>query len=475
MSKVAPGTTTGHLAANRLHRTLGSFEVLLLTLSCLSPVLSIYGLGSDVLIHAGTGAASMFAVGIAAAAVWAIVYAELASAYPYAGGDYVGVAVVLGPWAGFASLTLWAATSGPTLGFTARTVATYVAELAPSASPTVVTYATLAGALAIALMAVRTSAWVTGIFLGIELLAVVAMAAAGLWHPARSLSSVVLHPVALASTGSLVPAGLGALALAGVSAAFATTGGNQAIAFGEELDDPHRRMGNVILLAALTGAFATAIPVIAVVIGAEDLRAVLGSPAPFSAFFASVAGTAAGHALSLGVVIAVFNALIATIMFYARLFFSMGRDQIFNATANRVLSRVHAVSGVPRAATLAVGAFAAACCLLDSHTLVVFISGLTVYSLGLVSVAVLVGRRRGLTGQPGFWRSPLFPLAPVLGMLLAVAFGVAELLDADAGRPSLLLLGGLIALGLLWHHAVLQRREGGWRPRTEAVPAPMRG
>jgi amino acid transporter len=452
-----------------LHRTLGSFAVLLLTLSCLSPVLSIYGLGSDVLIHAGTGAAAMFAIGIAAAVVWAMVYAELASAYPYAGGDYVGVAAVLGPWAGFASLTLWAATSGPSLGFTARTIATYVVELWPAAPPAAVTFGALAAALAIALMAVRTSTWVTGVFLGIELLAVVAMAAAGLLHPARSLSSVILHPMALGPTGLLEPAGFAALALAGVSAAFATIGGNQAIAFGDELRDPHRRMGNVILLAALTGAFATAIPVIAVVIGAGDLRAVLVSPAPFSAFFASVAGTVAGHALSLGVAIAVFNALIAALMFYARLFFSMGRDEIFNATTNRVLSHVNAVSGVPRAATLAAAAFAAACCLLDSHTLVVFISGLTVYSLGLVSVAVLTGRRRGLTGQPGYWRSPWFPLGPVLGILLAAAFGAAEIVDADAGRPSLLLLGGVIAIGLVWHHQVLQRRTGGWSPRMEPV------
>jgi hypothetical protein len=40
--------------ANQLRRKLASFGVLLLTLSCLSPVLSIYGVGSDVLLHAGS-------------------------------------------------------------------------------------------------------------------------------------------------------------------------------------------------------------------------------------------------------------------------------------------------------------------------------------------------------------------------------------------------------------------------------------
>jgi len=164
--------------------------------------------------------------------------------------------------------------------------------------------------------------------------------------------------------------------------------------------------------------------------------------------------------------VAIFNALIATIMFSARLFFSLGRDKIFHPMVNAMLASVHRSSGAPRAATWTVGMFSAACCLLDTHLLVVFISGLTVYCLGLVSVAVLVGRRRRLTGQPGYWRSPLFPLAPVLGLTLAGAFGVADLLDADAGRPSLLVLGTMILVGLLWHYFVLRRRAGGWAPRV---------
>ena len=418
------------------------------------------------LLHAGTGAAGMFICGIGVAVVWAVVYAELGSAYPYAGGDYVGVGSILGPWAGFASLTIWAVTAGPTTAFLAKTIATYFTDLVPAAPPMIVTFGALGAAIAVALLAVRTSAFVTGIFLAIEGLAVLVLIGAGLWHPVRSLTEVVLHPVTLGAAGTLGPVAIGAMALAGVSAAYATTGGNQAIAFGEELGDPHRNMGRVILLAGLIGALATAVPVIAVVIGAIDLPSLQRSPAPFSAFFAAVAGTAAGHALSAAVIVAIFNALIAQVMFLARLFFSMGRDDIFHSSINAILARVHRSSGSPRAATLAVGVISAACCLLDTHLLVVFISGLTVYSLGLVSIAVLVGRRRRLTGQPGYWRSPLFPLAPVLGLILALGFGVADLLDADAGRPSLLLLGAVIIAGLLWHHFVLRRRANGWAPQV---------
>lgn len=458
-------TRTGE--ANRLHRQLASFGVLLLTLSCLSPVLSIYGIGSDVLLHAGTGAAGMFMVGIGAAIVWAVVYAELGSAYPYAGGDYVGVGSILGPWAGFASLTAWAVTAGPTVAFLARTIATYFSDLVPTAAPMIVTFTALGAAIGVASLAVRTSALVTGVFLVIEMLAVLALIGAGFWRPVRSLAEVILHPVTLQAAGTVGPVAFGAMALAGVSAAYATAGGNQAIAFGEELTEPHRYMGKVILLAGLIGAFATAVPVVAVVIGTGDLSVILRSPAPFSEFVASVAGPAFGHALSAGVIVAIFNALIATIMFDARLFFSLGRDAVFHPAVNTVLAGVHHASGAPRAATYAVGAVSAACCLLDTHLLIVFISGLTVYSLGLVSVAVLVGRRRRLTGQPGFWRSALYPLAPLLGVILALGFAVADLLDADVGRPSLLILGAMILAGLLWQHFVLGRRPNGWAPRVE--------
>jgi hypothetical protein len=79
---------------------------------------------------------------------------------------------------------------------------------------------------------------------------------------------------------------------------------------------------------------------------------------------------------------------------------------------------------------------------------------------------VLVGRARGMTGQPGLWRMWLYPLIPLLGVVLALAFAAADLLDADAGRPSLLILGAIIAASLLWHHFVLRRRAGGWTPRT---------
>jgi amino acid transporter len=149
------------------------------------------------------------------------------------------------------------------------------------------------------------------------------------------------------------------------------------------------------------------------------------------------------------------------------LIFSIGRDEIFHPSINRLLARVDPKSGAPRAATLVLGLFTAACCLLPSHVLLIFSSGIVVSSLAMVSLAVLVGRMKGLTGQPGYWRAPLFPLAPILGLGLAGVFLVSDLMDADAGRPSILILIGVMVAAFLWWRFVVSRRPGGWTPRLD--------
>ncbi|MGH8289416.1 MAG: hypothetical protein ACREV7_10360 [Steroidobacteraceae bacterium] len=80
---------------------------------------------------------------------------------------------------------------------------------------------------------------------------------------------------------------------------------------GEELIDPHRNMGRVILIACLVGAVATAFPVIAAAWSSGGHPEIFRSDAPFSALLTSLAGPIAGKSLSAAVALAVFNALIA--------------------------------------------------------------------------------------------------------------------------------------------------------------------
>ena len=69
-------------ASGSLARVLSPFEVVLLTLSALSPVLSVFIGGNAVLHMAGTGAALAFLLGGLFNACFCLLYAEIGAAFP---------------------------------------------------------------------------------------------------------------------------------------------------------------------------------------------------------------------------------------------------------------------------------------------------------------------------------------------------------------------------------------------------------
>jgi L-asparagine transporter-like permease len=89
-------------------------------------------------------------------------------------------------------------------------------------------------------------------------------------------------------------------------------------------------------------------------------------------------------------------------------------------------------------------------------------TGIVVIYAG-VSVAVIVGRLNGSTA-PGHYRMPLYPLAPVLSLVALAAVVVANLIDPEVGRPSLIANIAVMALCALYYVLYLRRR-GGWQLR----------
>ena len=78
--------------------------VLFLTLSVATPASSVFVIIPGMLQVAGTGTIwALILAGIVCVAT-AFVYAELSSAWPVAGGEYVAVAKTLGPLSGFVML-----------------------------------------------------------------------------------------------------------------------------------------------------------------------------------------------------------------------------------------------------------------------------------------------------------------------------------------------------------------------------------
>jgi len=456
--------------ARSLHRSLSRAEVIFLTFSALSPALSVFIFGDGILHLAGTGTAAAVLIGGAIAAIAALLYAELGAAFPEAGGVYPSMVRVLGPFWAFPYITMMMLLAPTLTAFTALGFADYARVLAPGLPQVPTALACMALAACVAVLRIRTGALITGAFLMIEAAALVVVTIVALLHPARSLTTVLVHPVLL-THGALVPLSAAGLGLAIVSGVFTTGGASWAMFFGEEIADVQRRIGPLIAWIGPLAALVIAGPLILIILSIGDLKAVLGADAPVAAYIARTGGPVVAAVVSTGLVIAFFNAIVVEILGYSRLFYATGRDGVWPRPVNRVLAHLHPNMQSPLAATVVLCVCSLGLMLLGEQRLLIFSSGQNILEFALVAAAVLVGRRTGLTGA--HFRCPLNPLIPLFALACAGAFIVADWLDPAAGRPSLLVLVGLF-VGSLGYFAIRSRRGGeSWSARATAVAAPV--
>ena len=442
----APSTSPG------LDRALSPAAVMLLTFSALSPVMSVYIGGAGVLRMAGTGAALAFVLGAAVAAILALLFAELGSAFPRTGGPYPSITAVLGPRVGFPFVTLQILTTPAFMSFAALGLADYLRVLSPGLPAMPIVLVSLLAASAIAVLQIRTGALVTGVFLAVEGLALALLIGVALAHPARPVLEVLAHPVLL-SGGRLAPTPWATIGLGVIGAAWASAGANWAMYFGEEMKDAERRIGGVIAWTGVIAGLLIAAPIVLLVASAADLKGVLSAEAPIAAYMAQTGGPVAAALVSAGVIVAIFNNMVAQSMGLSRFLYSTGRDGLWPGPVNRVLSTLHPRLRSPVAATALLGVVAAVLSLAGERVLLVFLSG-DVFTTLLISLAVLAGRRRGATGMR--FRAPLHPLIPLFGIALTAVFSYTDWIDRAAGRPSILVLTAVFGLSLLYY---------GWRTR----------
>jgi fructoselysine transporter len=437
---------------------------MLLTFSALSPVSGVY-LGGDAILHlAGSGAAIAFIVGGVISALLALLHAELGAAFPRAGGIYPGIGAVLGPPLAFPFVVLAVPGAFAFVAFTAVGLADYARVLVPGLPLITTAVVCIAAGAAIAALHVRLGALVTGVFLSIEVAALALLTGVAVLHPARPLYAVIAHPMML-EQGAMKPVSVLTLGLATVSGVWATAGANWAMFFGEEMRDAERKIGRVIAWVGFVAAFIVAAPIVLVLASTADLPQMLGAEAPVAAYLARTGGPTITALVSAGVIAALFNNLIASCMVFGRLLYSTGRDRIWSDPINRLLSYLHPRFRSPLVATLIVGAVSAVATLLGEKFLLIFLSG-DVSAYALISVAVLVGRPRRVTGH--HFRAPFFPALPVFCVIFTGLAVAADWMDPDAGRPSTILLSSLFLLALGYYYLRLRHRSATWLAATGA-------
>jgi amino acid transporter len=466
-----PAVPTGERYEQELSRSLGVLGNIAITISAVTPASSVFIIVPFIILTAGTGAFLAMAFAALIGIVMAYCWAELSAAFPIAGGDYAlvwhafkGRLAPLASPVSFAVFALVCASIAFIPAVIALGTATYLGVIVelptPVAGAVVVALATVIAALNI-----RTNALVTGIFLVLELAALAILTLLGVVniHVDR-IANLFASPVIGNADGALDPVAFGVILTATASAVFAYNGYAAAVNLSEETRGSSRHIATAILWSLVITVAAELIPTTAVLLGAPDLAAVTVSGTPMQDFMAATAGGTLNTIVSLGIAIAIFNAVIAIIVQFGRILYSAARDSAFPGPASGWLASVHPRFRSPWIATILVGVIGVILCLaVDLNTLIMLTGASLVLNYAGIALAALVGRAVGATAHSPY-RMPLWPVPPVIA-LLALLY-----ITAQQTQTALLVTGGTIAIGLIyWVVFIYPRRDRAWQLKEPAL------
>jgi amino acid transporter len=462
----APAAAGGRYS-QQLSRSIGILGNVFITLSGVTPASSVFIIAPVALIAAGSGTFLAFVFAAIVGVFMAFCWAELSAAYPIAGGDYALV------WHSFKGRSSWLA--GPLSFITFALYVDFIAFIPAVIALGMGTYlgvivsvnAKLLGAIvmlvaaAIAILNIRLNAVITGIFLAIELAALAAVTILGFTHVRHG--SALLHPAVGGAHGSLQSVTFTAVLALTAVAVFSYNGYANAVNFSEETTGSSRTIARAILWSLVITVVAELIPLTAVIVGSPSIARLSESAVPMQYFIEATSNKTVNTIISLGVVVAILNAVIAIVLSYGRIFFSSGRDRAWPGPVNDWMTAVGRFKS-PWFPTALVGVLGAVMCLTVSLNTLVNLTGASlVADYALIAFAALCARPTGATAH-GPYKMPLWPLPPLLA-LAALGYIFTQ-------QTSLLLRVTLItiAIGLVyWAVVILPQRGRAWNLREAAI------
>lgn len=383
----------------------------------------------------------------------ALTYAELASAMPEAGGEYVFLREAYGPFWGYLYgwTQMWVAKSG-SIATLATAFFYYLANFRPDlervfciiplplgakGGPLEVRYGQFLAMAVILLLAgvnylgVKFGGWVqiavTATKLGLILTIVVIGLGSGQGSAAHYLSGIP------------APGGAGGFFVALVAALWAYDGWNNVSMVSSEIRNPQRSLPLALILGTLT-VMAVYLLTNAAYFFVLPAAQVAASSRVAADMMRQILGNRGADAVSIAAMVSIFAALNGSILSGARVPYAMARDGLFFGSVSRVNPRYH----TPGVSILALSVWAALLVLSGRYeqlfTYVIFASWI-LYGMTTASVVVLRWKRPGLV-RP--YRTLGYPVLPVLFVLGAA--GVVFFTLRQSPRESILGLA-LILLG----------------------------
>ncbi|MFI2708242.1 amino acid permease, partial [Nocardioides sp. CER28] len=369
----------------------------------------------------------------------ALCYAELASAVPTAGSAYTYAYATIGEI--FAWIIGWDLVLEFALGaaVVARGWAAYLASLSHvvptslfgESAPVDVGAVLIVLVLgAVAWVGIRESKWLTNLLVVIKVLVCVFVIVVGAfyvktanWHPfiphskaPEETTGGLTQPLWQAVAG-VEPSIFG---MAGVLSAaaivfFSYTGFEAVANLGEETRRPQRDLP-IGLLGTLAVCSVLYVGVSAVITGMVNYRDV-DEGAPISEAFKSVGLGWGASLISLAAMCGLTSVILVDIVTMSRIGFAMARDGLLPPK----LSRLHPRFGTPSVITgVTVAIIAVLAAFVPLADLAEMVSIGTLFAFAVVSLAVPILRRtRADLDRP--FRTPLFPVLPIVSAVLCVA------------------------------------------------------
>ncbi|MFK0049281.1 APC family permease [Streptomyces sp. NPDC090741] len=431
----------------KLKRSIGIVGGTLLTLSCVTPASTLFVVVPDLFASLGSWTALTIAIGSLLCIGVAFCYSELGTLIPSAGGEYAMVSTMAGRLAGWLVFVLSLLVVMIVPPVIAMGTADYLAPIvhipAPVAGGGVMLLATLAG-----LLDLRANAWITGIFLVLEVVAAALVAVLGFAHSERGADALVHGTVAAEGGGTSTVTAM--MVVSGLAIAlFITQGFSTAVYLSEELENPRRNVARTVLATLAISTAVILIPVIAITVGAPDLTAL--SEGDLGGMVTAWSNSAVGTFVSLCVALAIINAGIVMVIQNSRVLFASARDKAWPAPVNHALSKLGRF-GSPWVATLLVGVPGAALCFVNLDTLY-GVTGVSVTGMYLLVAVAALFARGGAHRAVAAWRMPLWPAVPIV--LIAV---LAYILTQQETQY-LLWTGGIVAVATLYWALYLRPRQ----------------
>jgi amino acid transporter len=447
-----------------LSRSLQVVGNVMITLSSITPASSVFIIIPAILLAVGTGSflALVFAaaVGVAMAFCWG----ELCAAFPIAGGDYAVVWHAFKgrakPLAGPVSMVLFALWID-TIVFIPAVIALGTAQYLGviwSVDAQVAGAVVMVLAAGLAILRVRINAFLTGVMLAIEMIALAIVTGLGIANLHGDRIGQLFHGWVIGNgSGGVDPVSFAAILAITSVAVFAYNGYAAPVNLSEETRGSSAGIARAILWSLAITVAAELIPTTAVLLGAPNLdqvtNAEVSGGSPLNAFLLATSSSTVNKIVSLGITVAILNAVVAIVIQFGRVLYSSGRDRAWPGPVNAWMSSVSRFR-TPWFATALVGVLGAILCLTVSLDTIIVLTGATlVLNYALVAVGAIVGRATGATATSPY-RMPAWPLPPILAIAALVYITTKQT------QKSLLVTGITMLVGLVYWAVVIWPQKG---------------